>query len=134
MLYTNTDGSGDARFFLPVLAGSDQFKYSVSKGCHTSAKIPFTVTYGADKLINHKLTATISIHITDSDGGDHAGYRVYLYKPGAGSHFAYQDSDSNGMTTFELDALADYEYLVSYGRSSQRVAFSTCSNETLDYG
>ncbi len=133
MLYNNTDSSGNARFFLPVPAGTEQFKYQVTKGCHVSAKVPFTVNYGFDQLINHKLTATVSIHITDGDGGDHAGYRVYMYLPGAGSHFAYQDSDLNGMTTFELDALADYEYLVSYGRSSQRVAFSTCSNETLDY-
>ncbi|MCB8942160.1 MAG: right-handed parallel beta-helix repeat-containing protein [Ardenticatenaceae bacterium] len=133
MLYVNTDGNGDARFFLPVPAGTDQFKYQVVKSCHTSQLLPFTLVYTQDKLINHDLTATVSVHVTDNLGGNHAGYRVYMYNAGAGSHFAYQDSDSNGMTSFEVDALKNYEYVVSYGRSSERVAFTSCSDGTLTY-
>jgi hypothetical protein len=127
--WQDSDASGLTTFYM--VDGS--YSYKVEKGCYWSSAVDFAADYSQDLALTHKATTTVNIHVTDSAGGDHQGYRVYLYNAGAGSHFAYQDSDANGMTSFELDALKDYEYLVSWGRSSQRVAFSTCGDATLDY-
>jgi len=137
MTYRDTDSNGDARFVVPVPAGSEQFKYTVEKGCHNSQLVAITVTYCQDKLVNHRLVANITIKAGDTDGTGHEGYKVEVYKPGATYPFASQVSGVDGLTTFELDALTDYQYTVrqnvNWTRKSARVDFTTCSDATIEY-
>jgi len=127
--WQDSNASGLTTFYM--VDGS--YSYRVEKGCYWSTATDFTVVYSNDYNLTAKATASISIHITDNAGGNHQGYRVYLYNAGNPNWFAYQDSAANGMATFELDALTNYEYMVSWGINSAKVSFSTCGNATLDY-
>ncbi len=61
-------------------------------------------------------------------GAGSASYRVYVYNNDSGSHFTYKDLNAGETATFYL-VDGDYQYLVSYGHSSQRVDFTVTRTE-----
>ncbi|MDH7475825.1 MAG: hypothetical protein QHJ74_17825, partial [Anaerolineae bacterium] len=124
-----SDANGFTTFWL--IEGN--YEYTVEKGCYNSGKIPFTVVYSNDYNLVQKATVNVTIKVGDHQGGAYKGYLVRVYKAG-GSQIAYQWSNDSGLTTFELDALTNYEYLVEKnGAQSPKKPFTTCVDETLEY-
>jgi len=87
------------------------YEYRVERDCYNSGKVSFTVAYSNDYTLVQKATATVTIKVIDNTNTGRSGYLVRVYKTG-GSELANQWSNGGGLTTFQLDALGSYQYVV----------------------
>ncbi len=140
-IYQDTPANGEVTFYLV----DGDFEYLLTKGCYNSGRVDFTVTLddsntptlvvAEDASYTHKATQDVSIKVSDNDNVGHKSYLVRVYNTG-GSQIAYQWSDNNGMTNFELDALGSYEYLVEKnGAQSDKKPIGTqlCGATSTEY-
>ena len=111
------------------------YEYRLEKGCYTSDKSPFTVVYSNDYTLVKKAIQNITIKVGDNLSTGHSGYLVRVYKTG-GSELANQWSNGSGLTSFDLDALGSYQYVVEKnGAKSAKKTVTTqlCSVTSLEY-